>query len=620
MNTCISDQRSLPAAKLSLYRSRPRRFALALECLEDRSLLSAGAFLQGTAFIDTNGNGRFDPTESGQAGAIIRLYTQDGGTLLGEATTGADGRYLFDDSTVFNGNLTAGTYLLVQTPPQGFIASGTQDDSLLHPSVPISAAAIQVTIIDPTQITATLVSFGVTEGVSITFNGVQRNLQIGQFQISLQGPGLPQPSPAFFSFCVDITQTVGVRNTFGVLPLPADTGLLNNGGRIAYLYNTFGTTALNSVQGAGLQLAIWELEYDAVPNLASGNFQFNGAPVAGTEAAIRAAANAYLSASTGMSGVAIFLDATRGGMELSHSGRQSFLAPGAINFANTPFAAIIGGVKFQDMNGNGVRDDGEPGMAGWTIFLDTNNNGKLDVGETRTTTDANGGYRFSDLTPGVTYVVREVQQAGYVQTTVNPAAIVATNGLNVTDAVFGNFKLISISGTKFRDGNGNGVRGPLEVGLAGWKIYLDANDNGQWDDGEIVAKTDAQGNFRFTNLGPGTYRVREVNQLGWIQMTNFPADIDASSGGDVTGVLFGNMPVPNVVGPGPGKLLLTGRYMANLRNGTFARQAQAVADLYHNLLGRAPDLAGLRRYMGLMQTGTTIQGLTPLFRTDFRLV
>jgi hypothetical protein len=32
------------------------------------------------------------------------------------------------------------------------------------------------------------------------------------------------------------------------------------------------------------------------------------------------------------------------------------------------------------LDGDGIWDTGEPGLPGWTIFLDQNNNGVLDVG------------------------------------------------------------------------------------------------------------------------------------------------------------------------------------------------------------------------------------------------
>ena len=41
-------------------------------------------------------------------------------------------------------------------------------------------------------------------------------------------------------------------------------------------------------------------------------------------------------------------------------------------------------MKYNDLNANGIKDEGEPGLAGWTIrvYVDTNGNGTLDAGET----------------------------------------------------------------------------------------------------------------------------------------------------------------------------------------------------------------------------------------------
>ena len=113
-------------------------------------------------------------------------------------------------------------------------------------------------------------------------------------------------------------------------------------------------------------------------------------------------------------------------VDIGGSGASSIqLAPPAI------IKGTISGFKFEDLNGNGVWDTGtEKGLANWTIFLDTNNNGNLDSGETSTLTAADGSYSFSvipdaDLTTiGIQpYYVREVQKTGWTQTTSNPAAI-----------------------------------------------------------------------------------------------------------------------------------------------------------------------------------------------------
>jgi len=58
----------------------------------------------------------------------------------------------------------------------------------------------------------------------------------------------------------------------------------------------------------------------------------------------------------------------------------------------------ITGHKFEDRNANGKLDAGEPGIAGWTFYLDANDNGQLDAGETTTQTDANGDYAFTGST------------------------------------------------------------------------------------------------------------------------------------------------------------------------------------------------------------------------------
>lgn len=79
----------------------------------------------------------------------------------------------------------------------------------------------------------------------------------------------------------------------------------------------------------------------------------------------------------------------------------------------------ISGIHFNDTNRNGVRDSGEPAIAGATVFIDANNNGVLDPGELSTVTDANGRYLFQ-VDPG-SYRVR-VQFDSALSLTVPTAA------------------------------------------------------------------------------------------------------------------------------------------------------------------------------------------------------
>ena len=75
-------------------------------------------------------------------------------------------------------------------------------------------------------------------------------------------------------------------------------------------------------------------------------------------------------------------------------------------------SGAIRGSVWNDADGNGTQDAGEPGLQGATVFLDQNRNGRLDAGEVSTTTDANGEYTFASLPPGP-YTVAQAAQAGW---------------------------------------------------------------------------------------------------------------------------------------------------------------------------------------------------------------
>src|SRR4051812_49899643 len=57
--------------------------------------------------------------------------------------------------------------------------------------------------------------------------------------------------------------------------------------------------------------------------------------------------------------------------------------------------AIASGVVFNDVDGDGAIDAGEPGLAGWTVYQDQNNNGVVDGQDRSTATDASGSYTLT---------------------------------------------------------------------------------------------------------------------------------------------------------------------------------------------------------------------------------
>ncbi len=99
----------------------------------------------------------------------------------------------------------------------------------------------------------------------------------------------------------------------------------------------------------------------------------------------------------------------------------------------------------------------------------------------------------------------------------------------------------SIQGSKWNDVNGNGVWDEGEKALAGWKIYIDSVTNGKLDPWEISTVTNADGQYTFSNLGPGEYAILEVNQTGWIQtFPTTPYALNLKAGEKLTGINFGN--------------------------------------------------------------------------------
>ncbi len=210
-------------------------------------------------------------------------------------------------------------------------------------------------------------------------------------------------------------------------------------------------------------------------------------------------------------------------------------------FQNTRQTGTIRGTKFNDLDGDGVWDAGEPGKAGVTINL---SNGWSD------STDENGEYGF-ELVPTGTYTVSEEVPAGWINTTNDEVTDVVVTAGQETIVNFGNFDKISIGGQKFNDLNYNGKKDDGEPGLPGWTIVLTIErvmDQPPAEElhafTEISTVTDENGNYAFTDLGPGTYGLSEVQQNGWTQTTPNPEPIVAQSGTDVTGVDFGNFLIP----------------------------------------------------------------------------
>ncbi len=183
--------------------------------------------------------------------------------------------------------------------------------------------------------------------------------------------------------------------------------------------------------------------------------------------------------------------------------------------------AQIAGHVFIDSNGDCLVQPGERGLENVRVDLVDENGTVLQTTRTR----ADGSYEFTGLLPG-RYAVREFQPAGYLQggqragSGGGDASIVdliqsidVFGGENLVEYNFCELQPASLGGTVYVDTDGDCVQDENEVSLAGVRVEL-LDGSGQVIDFRI---TDSQGNYRFENLQPGRYSVREIQPAGYFQ-------------------------------------------------------------------------------------------------------
>jgi len=396
------------------------------------------ATITGEVFNDLNGDGILDNGESGLQGRTVQLFDSSG-KLLSSTLTDANGNYVLTGGGV-------GTLTVAEVVPAGWVQT-----------YPISPASYSVSA------TSGGLSFA-----GRNFGDFQQTTISGELFVDLNDTG---------------TMTAG------------DPGL--NGWTVQLLNAT--TNALVTTQTTS----------------ASGSYTFLVGP--GSFRVREVVPAGWIQTTTNPADIVV----------------DSGIPSTGVNFGNFKLG-IINGQTFQDFNGNGVQDANDTALSGWTIQL--LNPVTLSVLSSQST-GANGTFSFVASSAG-TYLVREVLQSGWLQTTTNPAAIViTTSGTVVSSENFGNFQLVTIGGQVFQDGNGDGSKNGADAGLQGWTIQLYNAGTGAL----IASQTsDATGSYTFSNVGPGSYSLREVLQSGWLQTTANPATITTSSGGATTGGNFGD--------------------------------------------------------------------------------
>jgi hypothetical protein len=196
--------------------------------------------------------------------------------------------------------------------------------------------------------------------------------------------------------------------------------------------------------------------------------------------------------------------------------------------------------KFDDSNANGVWDVGEQEITGWQIDITD----PLSVTNTYYTqvniqTMPDGTWTVTEATPS-----DWLQTAVYVDGVAKPLSstvqvLVAGLSGEVHTLIFGNVQLGDISGCKWYDRNGDGVRDAGEPAIEGWFIKLDGvTITGQ--EVHLSGYTDATGCVKFDGLLPGSYNLSEVMPTGnWVASTPTSYLIALAENGSVSRQ-FGN--------------------------------------------------------------------------------
>ncbi len=99
----------------------------------------------------------------------------------------------------------------------------------------------------------------------------------------------------------------------------------------------------------------------------------------------------------------------------------------------------------------------------------------------------------------------------------------------------------SVSGTIYNDVNENGALDSGEPTLSGWTVFVDFNGTGVETANDITAVSDSNGNYTFTDLPGGTFKIVEAAQSGWTETA--PVDgfsVTLGYGQAVTGQNIGN--------------------------------------------------------------------------------
>ncbi|KAB2964537.1 SdrD B-like domain-containing protein [Zoogloea sp.] len=518
------------------------------------------AVLGDRVWEDTNANGVQDAGEAGLANVVVQLRDASG-TVVQSTTTGADGKYSF--------SVMPGTYSVVVVKPAGYEVSG-QDlggndatDSDINGAGQSGLVSLVSGQNNPDVDAGfyKLAELGDRVWYDSNANGVQDAGEAG-----VQGVKVSLLDAAGNVVASQNTDAAGNYLFSGLKPgtysvqfdkttLPAGYGFTTRDAAAATDGSDSDADAatgktIQTVLQSGESDRSWDAGIVATPGAITGtvredldNNNTGDAPIAGVTVVLKDSAGGIVaSTTTDASGNYVFNNIPAGNYTVEETNKPGYLdvsdkdggnpnsiavtvVSGATSTGNDfvdERTAALGDKVWLDKNANGVQDAGEAGLAGVTVKL-------IDAGGSvvgTTTTGADGSYLFNNLAPG-DYSAQVVAPTGYFLSgkdqggndaadsdfdplTGKTGVVRLSAGETDLSVDAGLYQKASIGDRVWSDSNGNGIQDAGEAGIPGATVkLLDASGN-------VVAttQTDANGNYLFKDLTPGSYAVQFTAPAG----------------------------------------------------------------------------------------------------------